>query len=169
MRPKLLLGTYGSDSLARPAMELAKAQGRTLVVCFIRQVTLSYKYDRKLTIDTDLAALRTFSRILSTAHDVGVAILPVYDMGSDAVELIAESAAIYGCDEVLIGTSRQGVFYHLVKGHFQQRLESLLPPDIMVKVIAPSGSTDTHAHVPAPLDPNTIGEIVPGADAVQGA
>ena len=47
-------------------MTEAKEANRTLVVCFIRQVSLSYKYDgqQQLTIDTDLAALRTFSRFL---------------------------------------------------------------------------------------------------------
>ena len=53
------------------------------------------------------------------------------------VELIAESAAIYGCDEVLIGTSRRGAFYRLVKGEFQKRLEEMLPPETTVKVLAP--------------------------------
>jgi amino acid transporter len=137
LRPKMLLCTYGSDGLAHAALARAKAQGRTLVVGFIRQVNLSYKYNRPLTIDTDLAALRTFSRFLNLAHEMGVPILPVYDTGSDAVELIAEAAAIYGCEEVLIGTSRRGAFYTLVKGAFQQRLESVLPSDIQVHVIAP--------------------------------
>jgi hypothetical protein len=63
--------------------------------------------------------------------------MPVYDTGPDAAVLLAENAATYGCDRVLIGTSRQGALYHLIKGHFQRRLESLLPPEIPVQVIAP--------------------------------
>ena len=55
---KILLGTYGSESLAKPGAALAEAkslQHATLVVCFIRQVALNYKFDdRQLTIDTDL-------------------------------------------------------------------------------------------------------------------
>jgi len=136
-RPKILLGTYGSDHLGKSALEEAKRSGKTLVVCFIREVTLSYKYNRRMTIDTDLAALRTFSRFLAMAHEVGVAVLPAYDTGNNAVELIAESAAIYGCDEVLIGTSRRGAFYNLVKGAFQTRLEQMLPPETVVRVLSP--------------------------------
>jgi hypothetical protein len=136
-RPKILLGTYGSDHLGKSALDAAKQSGKTLVVCFIREVSLSYKYNQRLTIDTDLAALRTFSRFLSMAHEAGVAVLPAYDTGSDAVELIAESAAIYGCDEVLIGTSRRGAFYNLVKGAFQTRLEQYLPPETVVRVLSP--------------------------------
>ena len=136
-RPKILLGTYGSDALAPAALTLAKQSHSTLVVCFIREVTLSYKYEsRRLTIDNDLAAVRTFSRILDLAHQMGVPILPVYDSGPNAAELIAETAAIYGCQAILIGTSRQGALYHLIKGHFQRRLESILPPEIQVQVVS---------------------------------
>ncbi|MDB5305613.1 MAG: amino acid permease [Phycisphaerales bacterium] len=137
-RPKLLLGTYGSDALAPAALSEARRTNSTLVVCFIRQIALSHQHGgRRLTIDTDLAALRTFSRFLEHAHGMGVPILPVYDMGPDAPELIAETAAIYGADRVLIGTSRQGALYHFIKGHFQTRLEALLPEDIKVEVITP--------------------------------
>jgi amino acid transporter len=143
MKPKILLGTYGSEVLAPAALAEAKKTGSTLVVCFIRQVNLSYKYDEKrLTIDSDLAALRTFSRILDAGHELGVSVLPIYDTGPDAAELIAENAAIYGCGEVLIGSSRQGVLYHLIKGTFQRRLESILPPEIPVKVLVPAPATE---------------------------
>lgn len=137
-RPKILLGTYGSDLLAPAALQEARREHATLVVCFIRQVTLSYKYESRLTIDTDQAAVKTFSRFLDLAHGAGVPILPVYDMGYDAAELMAETAAIYGCTKVLLGTSRKGALYHLIKGHFQRRLETILPPEVQVQVISPA-------------------------------
>ena len=141
--PKILLGTYGSDNLARPALAVAKSQHRALAVCFIRQVNLSYKFDSQvMTIDTDLAALRTFSRFLELGHSMGVPIIPIYDSGFDAAELIAENAAVYGAEKVLIGTSRQGALSP-DPGHFQQRLEDILPEEIPVEVIAPDDSVGT--------------------------
>jgi K+-sensing histidine kinase KdpD len=136
---RVLLGTYGSEALARAGLQVAKQNDAALVVCFIRQVSLSYKVEaeQQLTLDTDAAALRTFSRFLELAHEAGVPVIPVYDTGADAAILIAENAAAYACERVLIGTSRQGALYHLIKGHFQRRLEVLLPPDIPVQVIAP--------------------------------
>jgi hypothetical protein len=136
--PKILVGTYGSDALARAAAAAAKAEGATLVICFIREITLSMKFESsRLTIDGDLAALRVFAKYLDVGHELGVPMLPVYDTGPDAAELMAENAAIYGCHKLFIGTSRHGALYHLIKGRFQQRLENLLPPDIKVQVIAP--------------------------------
>jgi hypothetical protein len=56
-----------------------------------------------------------------------------------------------GCDRVLIGTSRRGVIYHLVKGSFQRRLETLLPPEIPVQVIATEPTSAAQPHAPAPV------------------
>lgn len=137
-RPKMLVGTYGSEALAPAAFQEAANSGATLVVCFVREVQLSYKYDgeQQLTLDTDQAAQKTFSRFLELGHEAGVPIIPVYDTGSDAAVLMAEQAAMHGCEKILIGTTRKGAVYHLIKGHFQRRLESLLPPEIHVQVVS---------------------------------
>ena len=149
-RPKLLLGTYGSEQLAPAALSEARHEHATLVVCFIRQVALSYKYEsNRPTLDTDQAAVKTFSRYLDLGHDFGVPVLPVYDMGSDAAELLAETAAIYGCAKILIGTSRRGALYHLIKGHFQRRLEAILPPETQVQVISPDQTLPAEEPAPA--------------------
>ncbi|WP_428940043.1 APC family permease [Fontivita pretiosa] len=150
-RTKLLVGTYGSEALAPAALLEARNAGAVLVVCFIREVHLSYKYgsEPKLTLQTDVAAQRTFSRYLELAHAAGVPVLPVYDTGEDAAELLAENAAIYGCARVLIGTSRRGAVYHLIKGHFQRRLESLLPAEIAVQVILPAAESTEPKLIPA--------------------
>jgi amino acid transporter len=141
MRPKVLLGTYGSDALAAPAIEEARKIGGTLVVCFIRVVALNYKWDQHLTIDTDLAALKTFAKFLDLGHAAGVPILPVYDSGQEPAELLAETAAMNACEKVLIGTSRQGHLYTLIKGRFHEQIEALLPPEIPVQVIVPEMAT----------------------------
>ena len=157
VKPKILLGTYGSDVMAATALRIAKERNATLVVCFIRQVTLSYKYEAKerMTIDTDLAALRLFAKILDMAHAMNVSVIPHYDTGPDAAELMAETAAMMGCERVLIGTSRQGAIYHLFKGTFQRRLEDILPPDIPVEVISPPPPAPADAQAQSPQQPPT--------------
>ena len=134
-RPKVLLGTYGSDVLARSALAVAKQTDSTLIVCFIRAVHLDYRWDRRLSMDTDQAALKTFAKFLDLGHQMNVPVLPIYDSGNNPAELLAESAAMLGCDRVLIGTSRQGAIYHLIKGSFHTHLEQLLPEEIKIEVI----------------------------------
>jgi amino acid transporter len=137
-KPRVMVCTYGSFDLGPVAIDTAKQFDSVLVVCFVRQVSLSYKYEseQKPTLESDLAAQRTFAQFLAWGHAHGVPVIPVYDVGPDAAVIVAENGAIYGCTRILIGTSRKGAIYHLIKGHFQRRLESLLPPDIVVQVVA---------------------------------
>src|SRR5205807_10538455 len=125
------------DALADAAMQRARAESAALVVCFIREVSLSYKIEaeRTLTLDTDVVAQALFADFLAHGHRYGVPIIPVYDTGHNGPELIAEQAAMNGVAKVLIGSSRRGALHHLIKGSFQRRLESLLPPDIAVEVV----------------------------------
>ena len=45
-------------------------------------------------------------------------------------------AALNGAAKVLIGTSRRGALHKVIKGSFQRQIESFLPPDIHVQVLA---------------------------------
>jgi amino acid transporter len=136
---RLLLATAGSATNADVALRFAKQESSALVVCFIRDVALSYKVEAEKTfsLDTDPAAQLLFRDFLSRGHQVGVPIIPAYDTGRNAPELIAELAAMNAVEKVLIGTSRRGTLYHLIKGSFQSQLEQLLPPEIPVEVLPP--------------------------------
>lgn len=136
---RLLLATAGSATNADVALRFAKQESSALVVCFIRDVALSYKIEAEKTfsLDTDPAAQLLFRDFLSRGHNMGVPIIPAYDTGRNAPELIAELAAVNAVEKVLIGTSRRGTLYHLIKGSFQSQLEQLLPPEIPVEVLPP--------------------------------
>lgn len=139
--PKVLVGTSGAETLARSAMLEAKARDAALVVCFVREVNLSYKWDEKLSLDNDQAAQKAFARFLELGHDYSVPVIPMYDSGPDAAILVAEHAAINGVQTVLIGTSRRGKLHQVIRGSFQRKLEALLPPEIPVQVLEPAPLT----------------------------
>jgi len=145
-KPRMLLATAGSTRLAQVALEKARGENASLVVCFVRPVALSYmfKSQERLTLDSDLAAQALFVDFLELGHRLGVPIIPMYDTGTNSAEMIAELAAINGVHRVLIGTSRRGSLHQLIKGSFQRTLEVLLPPEIPVEVLcsddSPSGS-----------------------------
>jgi amino acid transporter len=146
-RPKVLLATAGSDQMAVPAMQVALAEGAALVVTFVREVALSYKVEAeaRLTLDNDPAAQSLFTDFLAHGHRYGVPVIPAYDTGHNAPELIAELAAIHGVSKVLIGSSRRGVVHQMIKGSFQRKLEALLPPEIPVMVLEPLSPPPTAA------------------------
>jgi amino acid transporter/nucleotide-binding universal stress UspA family protein len=137
-RPRILLATAGSAAMADAAMEIAAAENAALVVCFIREVALNFKVEAesRFTLDNDPAAQAMFADFLSRGHGFGVPIIPMYDTGTNAAEQLAELAAMNGVDRILIGSSRRGALHHIIKGSFQRRIESLLPPEIHVQVLS---------------------------------
>jgi amino acid transporter len=168
--PKLLLATAGSAQLSRAAMEKAR-QGKTaLVVCFVRELALSYmfKSEGRLTLDTDPAAQALFTEFLQYGYEYGVPIIPMYDTATDAAESIAEAAAINAVQCVLIGSSRRGSLHQLIKGSFQRKLEALLPPEIPVQVLslqpvpAETATAKMPATSPAELRPDTENDMAGG-------
>ena len=76
-----------------------------------------------------------FTDFLEHGHRYNVPVIPMYDIGTNAPELIAEFAALNAVDRVLIGSSRRGAIHQILKGSFQRRVESLLPPEIPVQVL----------------------------------
>jgi nucleotide-binding universal stress UspA family protein len=140
-------------------MAVAKGERAALVVSFIREVALSYKVEAetRLTLDNDPAAQALFTDFLEHGHRHGVPIIPAYDTGHDAPELLAELAAIHGVNKVLIGSSRRGALHHLIKGSFQRRLEILLPPEIPVQVL-------THGDPAPPKPEETLGAGPPSSE-----
>ena len=146
-RKKIMLATAGSDLMADEALRVAQAEGAALVVAFVRPAALSYKVEAEtqFTLDTDPAAQTLFAEFLEHGHRYGVPVIPIYDVGTNAPELLAEAAAMNGVERVLIGSSRRGALHQIIKGSFQRRLEQLLPPEIPVQVL------DADEHAPAPV------------------
>jgi amino acid transporter len=139
-RKKILLATAGSDEMAEEALQIAQAENAALVVTFIRSVALSYKVEaeNQFNLDTDPAAQILFTDFLEHGHNYNVPVIPMYDIGTNAPEMIAEFAAMNAVERVLIGSSRRGAIHQILKGSFQRRLESLLPPEIPVQVLTRS-------------------------------
>jgi amino acid transporter/nucleotide-binding universal stress UspA family protein len=139
-KPRMLVATAGGAQLADQVCARAKAEDAALVVAFVREVALNYKVEStgKMTLDTDPAAQALYVDYLEAGHKAGVPIIPAYDSGHDAAEVIAELAALNGVTRLIMGTSRRGALHQLIKGSFQQKLESLLPSEIPVEVLSPA-------------------------------
>jgi nucleotide-binding universal stress UspA family protein len=138
-RPRIMVATAGSATLADTACEIAAHDDSALVVAFVREVALNYKMEAavRTTLDTDPAAQALYVDYLEAGHKYGVPIIPAYDSGMNAAETIAELAALNGASKLIIGTSRRGALHQLIKGSFQKKIEDLLGDDVPVQVVAP--------------------------------
>lgn len=135
--PRVMLATAGGTHLVESALKYSRQQGAALVVAFIREVSLTPAgpSDDKMTIENDTAAQTLFAEALHAGSQSGVPVIPAYDAGHNPVELLAEQAAVWGVHEILIGSTRRSALHKLIKGSFQRKLESLLPPEIQVRVL----------------------------------
>jgi amino acid transporter/nucleotide-binding universal stress UspA family protein len=139
-KKRILVATAGGANLAEQACKKAADENAALVVAFVREVTLNYKVENsaKMTLDSDPAAQALYVDYLDAGHKYGVPIIPAYDTGHEAPEVIAELAALNGVQKLIMGTSRRGALHQLIKGSFQRKLESLLPDDIPVEIMSPN-------------------------------
>ncbi len=136
-RPRMMLATAGGSQFAEVACEKAARENATLVVAFVREVALNYKIEgaARMTLDNDPAAQALYIDFLDAGHRHNVPIIPAYDTGHNATEILAEQAALNGVSKVLIGSSRRGALHQIIKGSFQRKLEGLLGSDIPVEVL----------------------------------
>ncbi len=63
------------------------------------------------------------------AQGEGATLLPVWTISYSAAEGIARAAEVLGVDTVMMGVSRRGAIYHLLRGHVINGLVRQLPPD----------------------------------------
>ena len=138
-KPRMMIATAGGSQLADQACLDAKNHDQALVVAFVRELQLNYKVEgaASMTLDTDPAAQTMFIDFLEAGHRHGVPIIPAYDTGTNAPEIIAELAAMNGVSKLTIGTSRRSTLHTIIKGSIQRKLEQLLPSDIAVEVMSP--------------------------------
>jgi amino acid transporter len=62
------------------------------------------------------------------AQGEGATLLPVWTISYSAAEGIARAARVLGVDTVMMGVSRRGAIYHLLRGHVINGLVRQLPP-----------------------------------------
>ena len=142
-KPRIMVATYGSATMCPAAIAEAKKRNALLVVGFVREIVLAYKWNVGLSAERDIAATKTFIRYLELGHAAGVPILPLYDAGPDSALLLAELAASHNCGTILIGkTGRR-------RGSFLKRLRRHLPAEIKVVVMDAAANSSVIASTSA--------------------
>ena len=137
--PRILLATAGSTALADRALKYALERNSALVVTFIREMSISRLGPDAvhMSIEGDIAAQTMFAEFLHAGHRHGVPVIPAYDAGENPAEMLAEQAAVYGADEIILGSSRRSALHRMIKGSFQRKVESLLPEGVRVTIMEP--------------------------------
>jgi len=136
-KPKLIVVTYGSLHFARQAMERACSEDAALVVCFLRDVALSYKYGGSgwFTIDTDMAARKTFAKYLELGFEMKVPVIPTYHAGHHTAEMLAKLVESTHSKIILLDPISKGRLRTFRRRRGRARLKAILPGDVKVEIL----------------------------------
>jgi amino acid transporter len=137
--PKMLVVTYGVDhsASAKPAIQRAKSEESALLVCFLRDVVLSFKYGGSacFSMETDAAARKTFQKFLEIGFELKVPIIPAYRVGHHTAEMLVKLVETTGCKTILLDPLAQGRLRDFRRRRGRARLKSILPPDVKIEIL----------------------------------
>jgi nucleotide-binding universal stress UspA family protein len=128
---RILVPTRGNPRLIRYALEEAKAKGGEVLFLFIRHVaipTMGPLHAADPAADAEATAL--FDSVKREAAAAGVPVACLYAMAWDVANTILEFAATYAVDVLLLGATRRGTFWHMMKGDVTQEVVQYLPENI---------------------------------------
>lgn len=77
----------------------------------------------------DVEGVETLAEAVATGAQEGATIIPVWTISYSAAEGVARAARDLGVDTIMMGVSRRGAIYHLLRGHVINGLVRQLPPN----------------------------------------
>ncbi len=145
-RPRIMLAARGRYQ-AEFAVDLARRRGAILFAVFIRTLRLIDIEPGKVPrIEEDADAQEALGTVAMLARRAGVPFVPIYVTSPDIAEEILDYTVTYGCDTLIMGTSRRSLFSRRVAGDVVARVAAMLPDS--VSLITRRGDT--------PFEPATV-------------
>jgi nucleotide-binding universal stress UspA family protein len=125
---RYLVATQGAPKLVAFALDQAKSFHAEVLFLYVRHIAIpmlgpAYKPD----IATDPDAQKAAQYIKEQADAKGVPIRFLYTVAENVAETIVDFAVTYGCNEVILGTSKRGTLWRTMKGDVIQGVAQHLP------------------------------------------
>lgn len=132
---RILVPSRGDPRLLEFAAEYAKAHNAGMIVLFVREIPIRLPErggfgEFALNLAEDPEAQQIFSAARAACEKAGVPMQRIYSVHADAAEMIADHAATYGVDAVLMGISRRGMLWHALRGNVIGQVAAKLPATI---------------------------------------
>ncbi|MBA4039098.1 MAG: hypothetical protein C0468_01990 [Planctomyces sp.] len=136
-RPRLMLAARGRDQ-AEFAVDLAKRRGATLFVLFVRTLRLlDVQPGQVPRIEDDPDAQAALGTASVLGRRAGVPVVPIYVAGPDIAGEILDYTTTYGCELLIMGKTRRGVFARSLDGDVVAQVARHLPEGVTLLTRAP--------------------------------
>jgi nucleotide-binding universal stress UspA family protein len=88
-------------------------------------------------VDEDPQAQEALGTALVVARNAGAPCVPIYVTSSEITAEILDYTATYGCDTLILGKSRRGMFSRRLEGDIVAQVAQQLPPGVQLITRAP--------------------------------
>lgn len=130
-KPKILVASRGNPNLVKFAAEEAAQRGANLLVLFVRDIAVNFGPAATASPepDKDAEAIQVFSVAQAAAREKEISLMPIYVVSPSIPDVILDYAATYAVDFVIMGVSRRGALFRVLRGDVITRVADHLPPE----------------------------------------
>lgn len=133
---RVMVASRGNPKLLRFACEYARSQHAELWVIFVRYIAVDVGPARASDLAADNEAQRLNQQAEQIAAEFNIPWRFVYATTSDVAETILDIAATHAMDVLILGASRRGTLWKVMKGDVIQKVAELLPESINLLIQA---------------------------------
>ena len=133
---RVMVASRGNPKLLRFACEYARSQNAELWVIFVRYIAVDVGPARASDLAADNEAQRLNQQAEQLAAEFGIPWRFVYATTADVAETILDIAATHAMDVLILGASRRGALWKVMKGDVIQKVGELLPESINLLIHA---------------------------------
>ncbi|MDB5352844.1 MAG: amino acid transporter [Planctomycetota bacterium] len=128
---RIMVPTQGSQRLIDFAMQECKIHQAELQLLYIRLLAVTPMGPTAFpTLAEDPEALALFDRVRQQAKAAGVPLRLLYGVASDIPDAILDMAVTHGADLLLMGVTRRGTLWKVMKGDIIQAVAEQLPEQV---------------------------------------
>ena len=135
-RKRVMVASRGNPKLLRFAFEYAQAQQAEVWVVFIRYIAVAVGPARSTDVAADNEAQQLNQQAEQIAAEFDVSWRFVYATSNDIAETVLDIAATHAVDVLVLGATRRGTLWKVMKGDVIQKVAELLPESINLLIHA---------------------------------
>jgi amino acid transporter len=128
---RIMVATQGNPRLIEFAIKTCKSRQAELQILFIRLLAVTPMGTTTIpTLAEDEHAQALFERLREQAKEAGVPLRLLYGVARDIPDAILDMAVTHGADQLLLGATRRGALWKVMKGDVIQAVAEQLPEGI---------------------------------------
>lgn len=146
-KPRIMLAARGRDQ-AEFAVDLARKRDAVLFVIYVRTLRLIDVAPGQIPkIEDDRDAQQALGSVAQIARQANIQVVPVYVTSTDISGEILDYTVTYGCDTLIMGKSRRGLFSRAVVGDVLSDVARQLPDGValITRTASSAASSPPHA------------------------